>query len=160
MAMFPIYSVIVERSNNEKITVEVPEYEIPVLKVVHGEFNVFEGGVLFEDWRPDEASEILEGLKKKYNNPNVGDVVMQVYRNTDELAKAAGIKAGKAKKKAESEQLDMRGARDAAAKQAELKQTEVKAQEAIDTATGDLAQAKSELADAQAADKAADTKAK
>ena len=161
MALFKIYSVIVERSNNEKVVAEVPEYEIDVLKALHGEYNVFPGDVpLFEDERPDSAAEILDGLKKKYNNPSTGDVVQQVYRNADELAKAAGIKAGKAKKKAESEQLDMRGARDAAAKQAELKQTEVKAQEAIDTATGDLAQAKSELADAQAADKAADTKAK
>ena len=149
MAMFPIYSVIVERSNNEKITVEVPEYEIPVLKVVHGEFNVFEGGVLFEDWRPDEASEILEGLKKKYNNPNVGDVVMQVYRNTDELAKAAGIKAGKSVKKAESLQEDNRGARKAAAASAELAEATAKADKQMESAKASVAEAAANLADAK-----------
>ena len=149
MAMFPIYSVIVERSNNEKITVEVPEYEIPVLKVVHGEFNVFEGGVMFEDWRPDEASEILEGLKKKYNNPNVGDVVMQVYRNTDELAKAAGIKAGKSVKKAESLQEDNRGARKAAAASAELAEATAKADKQMESAKASVAEAAANLADAK-----------
>lgn len=154
MALFPIHSVIVERSNNEKITVEVPEYEIPVLKVVHGEYNVFEGGVLFEDERPDDAAEILTGLRNKYNQNGAPDVVIQVYRNAEELAKVAGIKAGKAKKKAESEQIDQRGVRKAAVAQAEAAETRAKAEVAIEAANADLAAAKVELADAKAADKA------
>lgn len=43
MTSFPIYEVTVERSNNEKVVAEVPEYEIPVLQALHGEFNVTKG---------------------------------------------------------------------------------------------------------------------
>ena len=108
MTSFPIYAVTVERSNNEKVVAEVPEYEIPVLQALHGEFNVTKGEHLFDDDRPSEAAAILEALKRKYNNKNTGDVVSQVYRNADELAKAAGIKAGKATRPAESLQIDGR----------------------------------------------------
>ena len=108
MTSFPIYAVTVERSNNEKVVAEVPEYEIPVLQALHGEFNVTKGEHIFDDDRPSEAAAILEALKRKYNNKNTGDVVSQVYRNADELAKAAGIKAGKATRPAESLQIDGR----------------------------------------------------
>ena len=108
MTSFPIYAVTVERSNNEKVVAEVPEYEIPVLQALHGEFNVTKGDHIFDDDRPSEAAAILEALKRKYNNKNTGDVVSQVYRNADELAKAAGIKAGKATRPAESLQIDGR----------------------------------------------------
>ena len=108
MTSFPIYAVTVERSNNEKVVAEVPEYEIPVLQAFHGEFNVTKGEYIFDDDRPSEAAAILEALKRKYNNKNTGDVVTTVYRNADELAKAAGIKAGKATRPAESLQIDGR----------------------------------------------------
>ena len=108
MTSFPIYAVTVERSNNEKVVAEVPEYEIPVLQALHGEFNVTKGEHIFDDDRPSEAAAILEALKRKYNNKNTGDVVTTVYRNADELAKAAGIKAGKATRPAESLQIDGR----------------------------------------------------
>ena len=108
MTSFPIYEVTVERSNNEKVVAEVPEYEIPVLQALHGEFNVTKGEHIFDDERPSEAAAILEALKRKYNNKNTGDVVTPVYRNADELAKAAGIKAGKATRPAESLQIDGR----------------------------------------------------
>ena len=108
MTSFPIYAVTVERSNNEKVVAEVPEYEIPVLQALHGEFNVTTGEHIFDDDRPSEAAATLEALKRKYNNKNTGDVVAQVYRNADELAKAAGIKAGKATRPAESLQIDGR----------------------------------------------------
>ena len=108
MTSFPIYAVTVERSNNEKVVAEVPEYEIPVLQALHGEFNVTKGDHIFDDDRPSEAAAILEALKRKYNNKNTGDVVTPVYRNADELAKAAGIKAGKAARPAESLQIDGR----------------------------------------------------
>lgn len=108
MTLFPIYAVTVERSNNEKVVAEVPEYEIPVLQALHGEFNVTKGEHVFDDDRPSEAAAILEALKRKYNNKNTGDVVSVVYRNADELAKAAGIKAGKATRPAESLQIDGR----------------------------------------------------
>ena len=108
MTSFPIYAVTVERSNNEKVVAEVPEYEIPVLQALHGEFNVTKGDHIFDDDRPSEAAAILEALKRKYNNKNTGDVVTPVYRNADELAKAAGIKAGKATRPAESLQIDGR----------------------------------------------------
>ena len=108
MTSFPIYAVTVERSNNEKAVAEVPEYEIPVLQALHGEFNVTKGEHIFDDDRPSEAAAILEALKRKYNNKNTGDVVTTVCRNADELAKAAGIKAGKATRPAESLQIDGR----------------------------------------------------
>ena len=108
MTSFPIYAVTVERSNNEKVVAEVPEYEIPVLQALHGEFNVTKGEHLFDDDRPSEAAAILEALKRKYNNKNTGDVVSVVYRNADELAKAAGINTGVAKRPAESLQIDGR----------------------------------------------------
>ena len=108
MTSFPIYAVTVERSNNEKVVAEVPEYEIPVLQALHGEFNVTKGEHLFDDDRPSEAAAILEALKRKYNNKNTGDVVSVVYRNADELAKAAGISVGKAGRPAESLQIDGR----------------------------------------------------
>ena len=150
MALFKIYSVIVERSNNEKVVAEVPEYEIDVLKALHGEYNVFPGDVpLFEDERPDSAAEILDGLKKKYNNPSTGDVVQQVYRNADELAKAAGIKTGKSVKKAESLQEDNRGARKAAAASAELAEATAKADKQMESAKASVAEAAANLADAK-----------
>ncbi len=108
MTSFPIYAVTVERSNNEKVVAEVPEYEIPVLQALHGEFNVTKGEHIFDDDRPSEAAAILEALKRKYNNKNTGDVVSVVYRNADELAKAAGINTGVAKRPAESLQIDGR----------------------------------------------------
>ena len=108
MTSFPIYAVTVERSNNEKVVAEVPEYEIPVLQALHGEFNVTKGEHLFDDDRPSEAAAILEALKRKYNNKNTGDVVSTVYRNADDLAKAAGISVGKAGRPAESLQIDGR----------------------------------------------------
>lgn len=108
MTSFPIYEVTVERSNNEKVVAEVPEYEIPVLQALHGEFNVTKGEHIFDDDRPSEAAAILEALKRKYNNKNTGDVVSVVYRNADELAKAAGISVGKAGRPAESLQADRR----------------------------------------------------
>lgn len=162
MSKFPIYSVIVERSNNERVVAEVPEYEIEILKALHGEYNVFPGDVaIFEDERPDAAAEILEGLRKKYNNPSTGDVVMLVYRNADELAKAAGIKTGKAAKKVESVQEDNRGARAKAAGQsAELNATVAKAERTIEEANAEVATAKAELADAKVEDAKADPKAK
>lgn len=150
MALFPIYSVIVERSNNERVVAEVPEYEIDVLKALHGEYNVFPGDVpIFEDERPDSAAEILDGLRKKYNNPSTGDVVQMVYRNADELAKAAGIKTGKAAKKAESEQIDNRGARKASAASAELAMQTVKANEKVDEANAAVADAQAKLDEAE-----------
>lgn len=108
MTSFPIYEVTVERSNNEKVVAEVPEYEIPVLQALHGEFNVTKGEHIFDDERPSEAAAILEALKRKYNNKNTGDVVSVVYRNADELAKVAGISVGKAGRPAESLQIDGR----------------------------------------------------
>lgn len=108
MTSFPIYAVTVERSNNEKVVAEVPEYEIPVLQALHGEYQVAKGEHIFNDDRPSEAAAILEALKRKYNNKNTGDVVSVVYRNADELAKAAGINTGVAKRPAESLQIDGR----------------------------------------------------
>ena len=108
MTSFPIYAVTVERSNNEKVVAEVPEYEIPVLQALHGEYQVTKGEHIFDDDRPSEAAAILEALKRKYNNKNTGDVVSVVYRNADELAKTAGISVGKATRPAESLQIDGR----------------------------------------------------
>lgn len=117
MAMYPIFEVIVERSNNEKIVVEVPEYEVPVLQFLHGEEAVTKGEeAAFEDERPADAAAILAALKRKYNNPNTGDVVSAVYRNAEELGKSAGIKVGKTSRPAASLQVDNRKAAKKSAK--------------------------------------------
>lgn len=108
MAMYPIFEVTVERSNNAKIVVEVPEYEVAVLKVLHGEVNVEQGDHVFDEERPADAASILEALKRKYNSPQKGDVVGVVYRNAEELGKAANIKVGKSTRPAESLQNDPR----------------------------------------------------
>lgn len=117
MAMYPMFEVTVERSNNTKIVVEVPEYEVPVLQQLHGEFSVVKAEESsFEEERPADAAQILEALRRKYNSPNTPDVVGPVYRNADELAKAAGIKVGKAGRPAESLQRDARKKKSAAKK--------------------------------------------
>ena len=108
MQVFPIYAVTVSRSNNEKVVAEVPEYEVAVLKSLHGEYEVEKGEHIYDDERPADAAEILEALKRKYNNPVTGDVVTPVYRNAEELGKAAGVKAGKATRRVESLQEDGR----------------------------------------------------
>lgn len=108
MAPVAIYAVTVERSNNEKVVAEVPEYEIPVLQALHGEFQVSKGDYIYDEDRPTSAADILEALKRKYNNFVTGDVVTQAYRNADELAKAAGIQVGKATRTKESVQEDGR----------------------------------------------------
>ena len=149
MSMFPIYSVIIERSNNEKVVAEVPEYEIAVLKALHGEYNVFPGDVpMFEEERPDDAAEILSALKRKYDNNSTGQVVQTVYRNPEELAKAAGIKVGKAKKKAESVQEDNRGNRKAGVQSAVVAEATAVADKAVADANAKLAEAKAEAGDA------------
>ena len=110
MAPVAIYAVTVERSNNEKVVAEVPEYEIPVLQALHGEYQVVKGDYIYDEDRPTNAADILEALKRKYNNFVTGDVVSQAYRNADELARAAGIKVGKAARTKESVQEDGRRA--------------------------------------------------
>lgn len=116
MTVFPIYSVVVERSNNEKVVAEVPEYEVAVLKELHGEYNVTQGEHIYDDERPANAADLYEALKRKYNNLLQGDVVQRVYRNAEEVGKAAGVKAGKATRAAESVQIDNRKAATKAAK--------------------------------------------
>ena len=108
MAPVGIYAVTVERSNNERVVAEVPEYEIPVLQALHGEFNVAKGEYIYDEDRPTNAADILEALKRKYNNFVTGDVVSQAYRNAEELAKAAGLKVGKTTRTKESVQEDNR----------------------------------------------------
>lgn len=110
MAPVAIYAVTVERSNNERVVAEVPEYEVPVLKALHGEFNVTQGDYIYDEDRPTNAADILEALKRKYNNFVTGDVVSQAYRNADELAKATGLSVGKTTRAKESVQEDGRRA--------------------------------------------------
>lgn len=145
MALFPIFPVTIERSNNARIAVEVPDYEIKILKALHGEYSVEVGeAALFEEERPDSAHEIYEGLKNKYNNKSTGDVVSAVYRSAEELSSAAKLDVGKAVKKAESLQEDKRGVKAAGAKSANVTKTKTKAAEAVQAAEDSVAEAKAD----------------
>ncbi|MGP1665689.1 MAG: hypothetical protein ACTS5I_07245, partial [Rhodanobacter sp.] len=107
-----VYLVQIERSNNEKISAEVYEFEIPVLEKVHGETAVRynEGEPEFSVEMAGNAHDVLRMLKTKYNNTLIGDVVSRVYRDAKELATAAGLQLpkGKASAQPQSENVDNR----------------------------------------------------
>ena len=107
-----VYLVQIERSNNEKISAEVYEFEIPVLEKVHGENAVRynEGEPEFSVAFAGNAHDVLRVLQTKYNNTLIGDVVARVYRDAKELASAAGLPLpkGKASVQPQSENVDNR----------------------------------------------------
>lgn len=116
-----VYAVQIERSNVAKIVTEVFDFEIPVLKLVHGEeavtFVGFPDATEAEEAEPayeveidDDANLILATLRQKYNNPQSGDPVGAVYRDAAELSSKAGIAKpkGKARQAPKSENVDNR----------------------------------------------------
>ncbi len=117
----PVYEVLIERSINEVIGAEVFAYEIPVLKLMHGEDRVqFKGyppGTELEDVEPafeveaeTDANHVLIGLRNKYIQNGQPDVVFPVYRDAAELAQKAGLTRTKGGKSAppQSENIDLR----------------------------------------------------
>ncbi len=116
-----VYEVLIERSNQAKIATEVFGYEIPVLKVVHGEQSItfpgYPDAADAEDAEPayeveidNDAHAILQTLRQKYNNPQSGDPVGAVYRDAGELSQKTGIAKpkGKARQAPQSESVDNR----------------------------------------------------
>ncbi len=106
-----VYQVLIERTNNEKISAEVYEFEIPVLELVHGEESVIaEDEPVFEVEMAADANDVMRMLKTKYNTSIGGDVVGRVYRDAKELSSKSGmpLPAGKAKSPPASENVDNR----------------------------------------------------
>lgn len=93
---FPLLLVEIERANGEIITTKVPEHEIPVLKVVHGESSV-----RVSDQQTDEEIELDVGadsefrrLQRKYRRINAPDLVVRAYPMGPSQLKDAGFKSG------------------------------------------------------------------
>jgi len=116
-----VYHILVERSNNEKISSEALAHEIPILYALHGEDHVTFPGYdvdtdvsdvepIYEVEIDDDPQSILDTLRLKFNNKSDGDVVMRVYRDADELASKAGFtkRKGKAKVRPQSDNTDAR----------------------------------------------------
>lgn len=108
-AMLPVFEVLVERSNQETISTEVFEFEIPVLKKLHGEERVTVGENTYDAECDNDANAVLRTLRSKYNQKGGRDVVEPVYRDADELASKSGLAKSKSlKARVESEQTDNR----------------------------------------------------
>ena len=109
--MLPVFHILLERSNQEKISAEVFDFEIPVLKALHGEGSVrlVQDDPVFDAEIENDASSVLRTLRTKYNRNGGADVVFSVYRDADELASKSGLAKTKgAKARVESEQSDGR----------------------------------------------------
>lgn len=83
---------LVLRETSTSIPVSVFEYEIDVLKEIHGEANVIETGREEETVEGLDAATAHDGLRRKYRGNEAA--VLQVYRNPSVLAKASGLPAG------------------------------------------------------------------
>jgi hypothetical protein len=86
------YSVIVERSNNEKIPCDVMAYELPILRAIHGEDRVHIQQAFDEDIRAD-VDTLYRTLKLRYNKRgDNAQVVERIYATPKDLARELGIK--------------------------------------------------------------------
>lgn len=114
MASANFYDVVIERSNNEKIPVEgVPEWEVDLMRALHGDDRV-QAGDAYEDDYPLGPIDEYERLKRKYNRKDEGqrEIVQRVIGpNVRGLADLMGVKlAAGAEKKAlpKSQNVDQR----------------------------------------------------
>lgn len=93
----PLLNLLVPK-NSEKLSVAVPEHEVPVIKIMHPAGGV----VVSEDDDPVmEAFDIdagaeLDRLMRKYQRTNAPNPVAAVYRNPEELTKYGFKVTGKA----------------------------------------------------------------
>lgn len=102
-----VYEVLIERSNNEKIASEVFEFELPLLKKLHGEERVRynEGEPAFEAEIDGDAYSVHKMLEGKYGS----NLVLAVYPDADTFSTKSGVAKSKVRKgKAESENVDNR----------------------------------------------------
>lgn len=106
----PVVEVLIERSNNEKVSSEVFECEVPILRQVHGEMSVTVGDHVYDAEYRGDANDLYRSFQRKYNSPQAGNPVAAAYRNAKELADAAGIGEGRAKKAPASVNTDNRKA--------------------------------------------------
>lgn len=117
-----VVEVLIERSNNEKIPAEVFAFEVPVLKRVHGDLAVTEGDHVYDVEYRGDANDLYRSLVRKYNSPQAGTPVQDVYRSAKELADEAGLSVGQAKLAPASANVDnRRTAKKAAAKKSAKK---------------------------------------
>ena len=91
----PLLLVTIERGD-DTVTTQVPEHEIPILKVVHGE-----EAVTVEDEDTGEEIELDEGadsefrrLQRKYRRINAPDLVTRAFPMGSSALKPAGFKSG------------------------------------------------------------------
>jgi len=83
-------SVIVERNQNIKIPTVVYDYEIPVLKAIHGDDNIHEQSRAACD-EPFDAKTAYEGLMLKYRDKEEGmSILAGVFRDARDLARYVG----------------------------------------------------------------------
>ena len=92
----PLLLVEIERANGEVITTKVPEHELTVLKVVHGESSV-----RVADEGTDEEIELDAGadaefrrLQRKDRRINAPDLVARAFPMGPGQLKDAGFKSG------------------------------------------------------------------
>jgi len=78
----PLLAVAIDRGR-DTVTVDIPEHELPILQVVHGEHNVR----VIEDAEEDEgefttdADTEFQRLQGKYRRVNASDPVLIAYPN-------------------------------------------------------------------------------
>lgn len=103
-----VVEVRIERSNNEKVSAEVFECEVPILQQVHGEHAVIVGDHVYDVEFKGDASDLYRSFQRKYNSPQAGQPVERAYRNAKELADEAGLTVGRAKQAPASANVDNR----------------------------------------------------
>lgn len=114
MASANFHDIVIERSNNEKIPVErVPEWEVELLRALHGDDRV-QASEAYEDNYELGPIDEYERLKRKYNRKDEGqrEIVQRVLSpNVRGLAEQMGVKlAAGTEKKAlpKSQNVDQR----------------------------------------------------
>jgi hypothetical protein len=105
MITLPLLLVAIDRGD-ETVTTKVPEHEIPILKVVHGQ-----DAVSVEDEETHEEIELDEGaesefrrLQRKYRRINAPDLVVRAFPQGAKELSHAGFKTGRDGKSAEPPQ--------------------------------------------------------
>ncbi len=104
----PVVEVLIERSNNEKVSAEVFECEVPILQAIHTEMAVVVGDHVYDAEYRGDANDLFRSFQRKYNSPQAGQVVERVYRNARELSDETGLQVGAAKQAPASANVDNR----------------------------------------------------
>lgn len=101
----PLLQVSIER-DEETITTQVPEHEIPILKVVHGpdSISVSDDDTGEEIELDESADSEWRRLQRKYRRINAPDLVLRAFPVGVDALKPAGFKPGRDGKSTEPAQ--------------------------------------------------------